>query len=57
MAWRCSGSSNDELVDNLYKAGIIKSDRIKEAMKATDRKVGSPPPPYWLLLFIYAGTV
>ncbi|KAL7008157.1 hypothetical protein EMMF5_002339 [Cystobasidiomycetes sp. EMM_F5] len=38
MAWRCSGSSNDQLVDNLYNAGIIRSTRIREAMKATDRK-------------------
>lgn len=40
MAWTCSGFTNDELVDNLYSAGIIKSERIRKAMKATDRKVG-----------------
>ena len=40
MAWQCSGSTNDELVNKLWKAGIIKSQRIKEAMRATDRKVG-----------------
>ena len=46
MAWRCSGSSNDELVGNLYKAGIIKSTRIRDAMKATDRKVCPSYPAY-----------
>ena len=39
MAWRCSGNTNNELVDNLHENGIIKSQRIVEAMKATDRKV------------------
>jgi len=38
MAWTCSGYSNDELVDKLCAADILKSERIKTAMKATDRK-------------------
>ncbi|CAD6577172.1 MAG: hypothetical protein CYPHOPRED_000180 [Cyphobasidiales sp. Tagirdzhanova-0007] len=38
MAWQCSGTSNLELVNNLRKAGIITSQRIADAMKATDRK-------------------
>lgn len=39
MAWRCSGATNGELIDNLYGAKIIKDRRIVDAMKATDRKV------------------
>jgi protein-L-isoaspartate(D-aspartate) O-methyltransferase len=38
MAWRCSGSSNEELVHNLYKANIIKSTSVKNAMLKVDRK-------------------
>ena len=37
MAWRCSGASNNELVDKLATAKIIKSKNIKEVMKAVDR--------------------
>jgi hypothetical protein len=32
MAWRCSGSSNKELVDNLFKGGLITSSRVRDAM-------------------------
>lgn len=32
MAWYCSGSTNAELVDNLFKAGLVKNERVKEAM-------------------------
>ncbi|XP_052275370.1 protein-L-isoaspartate(D-aspartate) O-methyltransferase-like isoform X1 [Dreissena polymorpha] len=38
MAWRSSGSSNANLVDNLHANGIIKDLRVIEAMKAVDRK-------------------
>ncbi|ETI46544.1 protein-L-isoaspartate O-methyltransferase [Phytophthora nicotianae CJ01A1] len=37
MAWRCSALSNDGLVDNLARAGIVQSQRVIRAMKATDR--------------------
>ncbi|PFH35936.1 L-isoaspartyl protein carboxyl methyltransferase family protein [Besnoitia besnoiti] len=37
MAWRCSGSSNEELVDNLRRSRVIRSDRVYETMKAVDR--------------------
>ncbi|RLN32282.1 hypothetical protein BBI17_007378 [Phytophthora kernoviae] len=37
MAWRCSALSNDGLVDNLARAGIVQSQRVIQAMKATDR--------------------
>lgn len=32
MAWYCSGSTNTELVENLFKADLIKDGRVKEAM-------------------------
>lgn len=38
MAWRSHGRNNLELVNNLRKNNIIKSDSVYEAMKATDRK-------------------
>ncbi|KAL4238427.1 Protein-L-isoaspartate(D-aspartate) O-methyltransferase [Mactra antiquata] len=38
MAWRSSGNSNTNLIDNLQANGIIKSDRVASAMKAVDRK-------------------
>lgn len=30
--WRCSGGSNEELIGNLFKSGIIKSEHIRDAM-------------------------
>lgn len=32
MAWYCSGSTNLELVENLFKVGLIKNERVKNAM-------------------------
>lgn len=32
MAWYCSGSTNSELVENLFREGLIKDKRVKEAM-------------------------
>ena len=32
MAWYCSGSTNVELIDNLFKVGLIKDERVKTAM-------------------------
>jgi len=37
MAWRCTGSTNAQLITNLAQAGIIKSEAVREAMMATDR--------------------
>ncbi|KAJ1504367.1 hypothetical protein HMI54_004607 [Coelomomyces lativittatus] len=37
MAWRCSGISNSKLIDNLFAAGIINKDRIRQAMLRVDR--------------------
>lgn len=32
MAWYCSGSTNTELIENLFKAGLIHNARVKDAM-------------------------
>ncbi|KKA25744.1 Protein-L-isoaspartate(D-aspartate) O-methyltransferase [Rasamsonia emersonii CBS 393.64] len=32
MAWFCSGSTNTELIENLYSSGLIKNERVKRAM-------------------------
>jgi protein-L-isoaspartate(D-aspartate) O-methyltransferase len=50
MAWRSSGSSNEALINNLARNGLIESDRVKEAML----KVHSPyitycPSSLWML--------
>ncbi|XP_018599195.2 protein-L-isoaspartate(D-aspartate) O-methyltransferase isoform X1 [Scleropages formosus] len=37
MAWKSGGASHAELVNNLRKNGIIKSDKVYEVMLTTDR--------------------
>jgi len=37
MAWRSSGSTHQELIGNLYKNGLIKDERIRDAMLRVDR--------------------
>ncbi|NWX48942.1 PIMT methyltransferase, partial [Steatornis caripensis] len=37
MAWTSSGKTHPELVNNLYKKGIIKSQRVFDVLLATDR--------------------
>lgn len=37
MAWASSGKTHPELVNNLYKKGIIKSQRVFDVLLATDR--------------------
>ncbi|KAJ2459491.1 hypothetical protein GGF42_001432 [Coemansia sp. RSA 2424] len=37
MAWRCSGKTNDDLVNNLVKGRIISSAEVISAMRAVDR--------------------
>uniref|UniRef100_A0A914CMD3 Protein-L-isoaspartate O-methyltransferase n=1 Tax=Acrobeloides nanus TaxID=290746 RepID=A0A914CMD3_9BILA len=46
FGWRASGSTNAELVDNLNRQGLFKSERIKEAMLAVDRGDFAPANPY-----------
>ena len=38
MAWSCSGRTNKELIENLFRNGLIKSPVVKAAME----KVSSP---------------
>ncbi|KAI6148835.1 protein-L-isoaspartate O-methyltransferase [Pisolithus tinctorius] len=37
MAWRCSGKSNNELIRNLARQGILTSERVTDAMAKVDR--------------------
>ncbi|KAL6709526.1 hypothetical protein ACN47E_001461 [Coniothyrium glycines] len=46
MAWRSSGSSNETLVANLARNGLIESDRVKLAMLKVDRAHYAPSSPY-----------
>ena len=48
MAWRCSGKSQKELVDNLKQSGILKTPNIEEVMRRIDRRdfVTSDSPAY-----------
>ncbi|KAF9731255.1 hypothetical protein PMIN06_004995 [Paraphaeosphaeria minitans] len=42
MAWRSSGTSNESLITNLSRNGLIKSERVKEAMMKVDRAHYAP---------------
>uniref|UniRef100_A0A3B5MU51 Protein-L-isoaspartate(D-aspartate) O-methyltransferase n=1 Tax=Xiphophorus couchianus TaxID=32473 RepID=A0A3B5MU51_9TELE len=46
MAWKSGGASHAELVNNLRKNGIIKSDKVYEVMLSTDRAHYSRCNPY-----------
>ncbi|XP_076464307.1 protein-L-isoaspartate(D-aspartate) O-methyltransferase-like [Babylonia areolata] len=46
MAWRSHGSSNDELVENLKKHGVITKARVAGVMKKVDRAHFSKRSPY-----------
>lgn len=37
MAWRSSGATHRELIENLARNGLIKDQRIKNAMLQVDR--------------------
>ncbi|KIY02803.1 uncharacterized protein Z520_01268 [Fonsecaea multimorphosa CBS 102226] len=45
MAWRCSGRSNAELIQNLFNAGIIQAPRVRDSMKSVDRAHYCPSSP------------
>lgn len=45
-AWRCSGRTNAELIQNLYKAQLITSSRVRDAMSTVDRAHYAPHSPY-----------
>ncbi|KAE8449979.1 hypothetical protein EG329_007118 [Mollisiaceae sp. DMI_Dod_QoI] len=44
MAWRCSGNTNAELIENLFKAELITSSKVKDAMMKVDRAHYCPDP-------------
>ncbi|KAF1843731.1 protein-L-isoaspartate O-methyltransferas-like protein [Cucurbitaria berberidis CBS 394.84] len=46
MAWRSSGESNEALITNLARNGLIKTDRVKEAMLKVDRAHYAPSSAY-----------
>jgi len=42
MAWRCTGTTNAELISNLFAAHLITSPRVRSAMAAVDRAHYAP---------------
>lgn len=46
MAWRSSGTDNADLINQLEDNGIIKTKKVKEIMKETDRKHYCSEKPY-----------
>lgn len=44
MAWQCSGSTNSELIENLYTNNLITSPIVKAAMLKVDRAHYTPSP-------------
>ncbi|KAF3110682.1 hypothetical protein TWF569_003609 [Orbilia oligospora] len=46
MSWRCSGTSNSELVENMKRNGLIHNKETYEAMKKVDRAHFAPANPY-----------
>ncbi|KAI3653741.1 hypothetical protein MP228_001688 [Amoeboaphelidium protococcarum] len=46
MAWYCSAASNSKLVENLVKVGVVRDERVVQAMKQTDRAFYAPHLPY-----------
>ncbi|CAB9506930.1 Protein-L-isoaspartate O-methyltransferase domain-containing protein [Seminavis robusta] len=43
MAWRSSGTTNDEMVDNLKRFGVISTPAVEEAFRQVDRAFFVPP--------------
>ena len=37
MAWRCTGATNADLIQNLFRASLITSPHVRNAMSAVDR--------------------
>ncbi|RMD41018.1 hypothetical protein DV735_g4133, partial [Chaetothyriales sp. CBS 134920] len=46
MAWRSSGHTNAELINNLFKSGLIKAPRVRDSMAAVDRAHYAPRAAY-----------
>ena len=45
MAWRCSGRTNAELIQNLFTQGLIQAPRVRDAMSSVDRAHYCPSSP------------
>ncbi|KAI5361281.1 Putative protein-L-isoaspartate(D-aspartate) O-methyltransferase [Septoria linicola] len=46
MAWRSSGPTNEALITNLYRNGLITTERVRNAMLSVDRAHYAPAQPY-----------
>ncbi|TDZ14542.1 Protein-L-isoaspartate(D-aspartate) O-methyltransferase [Colletotrichum orbiculare MAFF 240422] len=46
MAWRSSGATNRDLVENMWRNGLIKDQRVKDAFLTVDRAHYAPKAPY-----------
>ncbi|KAF4120895.1 protein-L-isoaspartate(D-aspartate) O-methyltransferase [Geosmithia morbida] len=46
MAWRCSGATNAELVENMFRKGLITDATVKQAFLGVDRAHYAPSRPY-----------
>jgi protein-L-isoaspartate(D-aspartate) O-methyltransferase len=46
MAWRCSGTTNAELVANLFSAGLVTDPLVRDALARVDRAHYAPAAPY-----------
>jgi len=46
MAWRSSGATNADLINNLHSHGVIENDRVRQAMLGVDRAHYAPSKPY-----------
>jgi protein-L-isoaspartate(D-aspartate) O-methyltransferase len=46
MAWRCSGRTNAELIQNLFNQGLIHAPRVRDAMSSVDRAHYCPSSPH-----------
>ncbi|RMZ82304.1 hypothetical protein DV738_g1816, partial [Chaetothyriales sp. CBS 135597] len=46
MAWRSSGHTNAELINNLFKSGLTKAPRVRDSMAAVDRAHYAPRAAY-----------
>lgn len=46
MSWRCSSTTNEGLIANLWRHGLVKSPLVKSALQNVDRAHFSPISPY-----------
>ena len=46
MSWRCSAPTNEGLISNLWRHGLLATPRVREAMAKVDRAHFSRENPY-----------